>query len=101
MCGSPSHRSALDRHLWCDTCRVHLERRARRWQHAIALLITLPFAIWIMLEGTKGFFPNYAWFLPLAAAYYLGMRIGREVTKGALRARRERQERDELETRPR
>jgi hypothetical protein len=59
-----------------------------RWiPHAIALVITVPFAIWILVGDTRGVLPTGAWALPLAAAYYLGLRVGREVTKGVLRAR--------------
>ncbi len=68
-------------------CRGKLESAASRWKHAIALLVTAPFAVWIAVEGTRGYFPLYAWVIPLAAAYYLGMRIGREVVRGWLRSR--------------
>lgn len=80
-------RSALDRYLWCPPCRTRLERRVRLAQHLVALLVTLPFLVWILLEGTRGFLPRYAWLIPLAAAYYLGMRIGRELARGIMRAR--------------
>ena len=61
-----------------------------RWlPHAIALAITVPFGIWILVGETRGVLPPTAWAMPLAAAYYLGFRIGREVTKGVRRARGE------------
>ena len=61
-----------------------------RWlPHAIAVVITVPFAIWILVGDTRGVLPPAAWAMPLAAAYYLGLRIGREVTKGVRRARGE------------
>ena len=61
-----------------------------RWlPHGIAAAVTIPFAIWIAVGGTSGVLPTAAWGLPLAAAYYLGLRIGREVTKGVMRARGE------------
>jgi uncharacterized protein YbaR (Trm112 family) len=81
-------RSALDRHLWCPPCRTQLERQAKRGQHLIAALITLPFLIWIVVEGTEGVLPSYAWILPLLAAYYLGSRIGRVLIRGFMRAKR-------------
>ena len=37
----------------------------------------------------RGVLSPGAWLLPLAAAYYLGLRIGREVVRGVLRAREE------------
>ena len=87
-CGSPCAPGDLDVHLWCPACRTGLERRARRGQHVIAALITLPFLVWIVVEGTEGVLPPYAWALPLLAAYYLGSRIGRVLIRGYTRARR-------------
>ena len=88
-CGEELPQSTLDEHGWCPQCSRDLERTAARGQHLIAALITIPFAIWIAVEGTRGYFPLYAWAIPLAAAYYLGMRIGREVVRGWVRSRRE------------
>ena len=56
----------------------------------IAALIVVPFAIWVWGLDKAEFLPAYAWLLPLAAAYYLGFRIGREAVKGYLRWRRAR-----------
>lgn len=73
-----------------------LEKRRRRrlgWtQRGIAALITLPFAVWIAMEGTGTYFPRYAWLLPLAGAYYLGLRIGGVVVRGWTKAREQRLE---------
>ena len=88
-CGQDLPESTLDENGWCPTCVWDLEKKASRGQHLIALLVTVPFAIWIAVEGTRGYFPLYAWAIPLAAAYYLGMRIGREVVRGWVRSRRE------------
>jgi len=52
------------------------------FRHLIAAIITVPFAIWILRLDRGDFLPQAAWVLPLAAAYYLGLRIGREVVKG-------------------
>ncbi len=87
-CDEELPQSTLDENGWCPQCSRDLERMAARGQHLIAALITIPFAIWIAVEGTRGYFPLYAWALPLAAAYYLGMRIGREVVRGWVRSRR-------------
>ena len=73
-----------------------LEKRRRirlQWaQRGIAVLVTLPFAIWIALDGTGTYFPRYAWLLPLAGAYYLGLRIGGVVVRGWIKAREQRLE---------
>ncbi len=80
--------STFDEWGWCPRCHAELEAKAARGQHGIALLVTLPFAVWIAVQGRRGYFPLYAWAIPLAAAYYLGMRIGREVVRGWVRSRR-------------
>ena len=87
-CGEDLPESTLDEDGWCTQCRWALVKTAARGQHLIAFLVTLPFAIWIAVEGTRGYFPVYAWAIPLAAAYYLGMRIGREIVRGWVRSRR-------------
>ncbi len=87
-CGTPTDRSALDSYGWCDACRVQLRKRTNRSAHVVAALVVLPFAVWILIGGRFDYFPFYAWLLPLAAAYYLGLRIGRELAKGYLRWRR-------------
>ena len=87
-CGEPHSTTDLDRWLWCPSCALDLERRARRGQYLIAALITLPFLIWILVEGTGGVLPTYAWALPLLAAWYLGSRIGRVLIRNYLRSRR-------------
>lgn len=69
-----------------------MRKRTARAAHLIAILIVLPFGVWVLVGGRSGYFPLYAWLLPLAAAYYLGLRIGRELTKGYLRWRRSRDE---------
>lgn len=79
---------ALDERRWCSDCRKDLDRLERWGQHVTALAITIPFGVWIVLEEQFGVLPGYAWLLPLAAAYYLGFRIGRELVKGYVRWRR-------------
>ena len=60
--------------------------RTRWLPHLIAAGITVPFAIWVVLSDIRGVLPWAAWLLPLAAAYYLGLRIGRELVRGIRRA---------------
>lgn len=40
------------------------------------------------MEGRFRVLPLYAWLLPLVAAYYLGLKIGRELAGAYLRWRR-------------
>lgn len=63
--------------------------RGRWTPHFIAAAVTIPFAIWIATSDIQGVLSPAAWLLPLAAAYYLGLRIGREVVRGVRRARSE------------
>jgi len=56
----------------------------------VAILVVLPFAIWVIRLEKLDFLPQVAWLLPLSAAYYLGFRIGKEVVKGYTRWNRSR-----------
>lgn len=89
-CGRPYPEDDLDDAGWCRACLADLEKKTRRLPHLVAALIVLPFAVWIVLGGQFAVLPSYAWLLPLAAAYYLGYRIGREVIRGIFRWRRAR-----------
>ena len=84
-CGGSFPVKALDEDDSCDACRTSVRRRVRRGRHMVAAAITMPFAIWILTLERGETLSQAAWLLPLAAAYYLGLRIGREVVKGFLR----------------
>jgi len=86
-CGQETPASALDRWNWCKPCRTELDRKVRKGQYAVAALITLPFLVWILVEGTGTVLPTYAWALPLLAAWYLGSRVGRVLVRNYLRSR--------------
>ncbi len=88
-CGAVFPKSDLDESQWCAKCRPRMLRRLRIGRHAIAALVLLPFAIWVVRVEKLDFLPPLAWLLPLAAAYYLGLRIGGEVVKGYHRWRRD------------
>lgn len=89
-CGRVVPDAALEEGGWCPECRERRTRRLGTWPHVIAGLIVLPFAVWVLVLDKSAFLPWYAWLVPLAAAYYLGFRIGREAVKGYLRMRRDR-----------
>ena len=84
-CGGLFPAKALDDDDSCDACRKDMRRRVTRGRHMVAAAITIPFAIWILTLERGGTLSQAIWLLPLAAAYYLGLRIGREVVKGFLR----------------
>ena len=87
-CGTLNPKEALDEDGWCAECRPRMQRRMHISPHVIATLLVVPFAIWVWRFDKAEFLPGYAWLIPLAAAYYLGFRIGREAVKGYLRWRR-------------
>ena len=87
-CGRAYPELELDEAGWCRSCAADLDRKARWVPHLIAACIVIPFAVWVVLGGQFAVLPLYAWLIPLAAAYYLGFRIGREVVKGYGRWRR-------------
>lgn len=90
VCGGARPEEELDEYAWCPDCQERLERRIRIGKHLVALLVVIPFALWIATLDRGEFLPLWAWLLPLAAAYYLGLRIGREGLKGYVRWRRSR-----------
>lgn len=87
-CGKMYPQKALDERGWCDACRPIMRRRFQRGRHLVAAAVTLPFAIWILTLDRGATLAPPVWLLPLAAAYYLGFRIGGEVVKGYSRWRR-------------
>lgn len=89
-CGRPYPELELDEAGWCRSCAADLDRKTRWAPHLIAASIVIPFAVWVVLGGQFAVLPRYAWLIPLAAAYYLGFRIGREIVKGYGRWRRAR-----------
>ena len=80
-------QSELDQRLWCPPCRDRVKRLSRIGSHVTALVVTVPFGIWVLVSASTEVLSPMAWLLPLAAAYYLGWRIGREVVKGWVKLR--------------
>ncbi len=75
----------LDGRLWCPSCRRRRDRWTRIGSHATALAVTLPFGAWVALEASTEVLSIWAWLLPLTVAYYLGWRLGRELSRGLVR----------------
>lgn len=88
-CGKVFPEESLDEDGHCPECRPRMRRRMRIVPHVIAALVVVPFAVWVWRLEKGDFLPSYAWLIPLAAAYYLGLRIGREAVKGFARWRRQ------------
>jgi predicted nucleic acid-binding Zn ribbon protein len=84
-CGKAFPANTLDDDDLCETCRPIMKRRLRRGRHLIAALVTLPFAIWVLTLDRGATLAQPVWILPLAGAYYLGLRIGGEVVRGYAR----------------
>lgn len=80
-------RDELDDRLWCSGCRERVRRLSRIGSHVTALVVTIPFAVWVLFSGSTEVLSPWAWVMPLAAAYYLGWRIGREIVKGWVKLR--------------
>jgi len=81
-CGGVFTEGELSEDGWCSKCAPGMQRKLAVWRHVVAILVVLPFAIWTLRIERLDFLPRAAWLMPLAAAYYLGYRIGREVVKG-------------------
>ncbi|MDX1579895.1 MAG: hypothetical protein R3266_15535 [Gemmatimonadota bacterium] len=87
VCGEVFTREELDRHHWCEACRPAMLRRMRLWRHLVAVVVTLPIAVWVFTHPTFDRQPLALWALLVLAAYYLGYRLGREVVRIYLRVR--------------
>lgn len=64
-------------------------KRLRWLPHAIAAGVMIPFAVWVATSDFRGVLHPAAWLMPLAGAYYLGFRIGREILRGMYRHQEE------------
>ena len=89
-CGQEVADTEADEYGWCEECRKELRKSARRGAHLVGAAVTLPFGVWILIQGRFDVLVWYAWLLPLAVAYYLGHRIGRELIRGYRRWKRTR-----------
>lgn len=86
-CRAVRPREELDDRLWCEACRERLARASLIGSHLTAVLVTVPFGIWVLVSGSTEVLSPWAWVMPLGAAYYLGWRIGREIVKGWVKLR--------------
>lgn len=76
----------IDRIFWCESCRARAMRRATRIGRVVAFTLTTLLILWIALvvQPARDLILS-AWIVAIAAAFYLAMRISREVAYGAMR----------------
>jgi hypothetical protein len=76
----------LDRLFWCDVCRRRALLRATRLGRAVGFAVTLLLALWIALvvQPARDLILG-GWAAAVIAAFYLSVRITREVGYGVMR----------------
>ena len=79
--------SALDRYLWCLTCRKAIRRRGAVWGRAVAILAALGVSLYIAIAiGPSGRY-LLLYGVAVVVTYVLINRITRAVVEGYYRAR--------------
>lgn len=75
----------MDRLLWCEECRDAAVQRAARIGWAFGTLCAVGLAVWIRLTGQSTEVIPGAWLGAMAAALWIGSRVGREIAYGVMR----------------
>ena len=86
-CGEQREASELDRMLWCEFCLASARRTAKNAGLAVGTVLAGGLALWIWLVQKPSDLVIGGWIGTVLAAFYLGMRVGREVVFGAVRVR--------------
>ena len=75
----------LDRLLWCDECRFRARERAAWWGWLVGLVFAAGVGIyvWAVIHPTDLIIG--AWMATLAAAVWIGSKVGREISYGVMR----------------
>ncbi len=76
----------LDRHLWCEECIAAARGKAQRIGVGFGIALAGALAAWVFLIEKPTIMIG-GWIGAVLATFWLGMRIGRELTYGILRAR--------------
>lgn len=85
-CGQVVRAADLDRHLWCEECIAAARAKARRIGTWFGVGLAGALAVWVFLVEKPTIMLG-GWIGAVLATFWLGMRIGRELTYGILRAR--------------
>ena len=84
-------KDELDRLLWCEGCVERAKARATRWGWAAGLLLAALLAVWIFVAVQPD--PNLVlggWIATVAAAFWIGSKVAREIGYGVQRYRNRR-----------
>lgn len=88
-CGELSDLMALDRMLWCDRCRFLGRERAAWWGWAQGLVFGAAVAAYVFLVVRPTDLVIGGWIATIAAAVWIGARLGREIAFGVMRMKGE------------
>jgi len=76
----------MDRLLWCESCREMARKRAGVWGWVFGSVLAVSLALWIwVVIGPSSNLIIPGWIATVAAALWIGSRVGREVAYGILR----------------
>ena len=85
-CGQVFRAADLDRVLWCEECIGAARRKAQRIGIWFGIGLAGALAAWVFLVEKPTIMIG-GWIGAILATFWLGMRIGRELSYGILRAR--------------
>ncbi|MDE2795214.1 MAG: hypothetical protein OXL34_10390 [Gemmatimonadota bacterium] len=85
-CGQVFRAADLDRVLWCEECIAAARRKAQRIGIWFGIGLAGALAAWVFLVEKPTIMIG-GWIGAVLATFWLGMRIGRELSYGILRAR--------------
>lgn len=75
----------MDRLLWCKACQNAARRRAGVWGWGFGILLAILLALWIWIVTKPSDLIIGGWIATVAAALFIGSRIGKEVAFGVIR----------------
>ena len=75
----------MDRLLWCESCQEAARQRATLWGWGFGGLLAALLGLWIWLVMQPTQLIIGGWIATVAAALWIGSRVGREVAYGVLR----------------
>lgn len=86
-CGRTYPGDRLDRHRWCERCRLEVVRRATLVARLIGIVGALALTIWVLASfGTASRFLA-AWLALIAATYFFLYKLSRRIAFEVIRGR--------------